>query len=738
MFYSIKVFVFIEAQTSQHSELSARLRRWKEERTLRKKIEDARKKPVFKVGIVHHNFYSPVRDKVQKKTQRCHPRAGQKEKAQPTPPKRITRATQKRLEAKNLASALSSATNSKSKVSPKPLRPVRQKKRLSSARKVSIACLGESFAPANYTFTAPRGVQEIPMFGRVAIPSKDDSFCMPSPLEFDLKTAVSKPWPTLESMTNNTGQSLRKMSELKRQNAIECSSDTSSPVENKNSSTDFCLRLSSESGTFGEAVAEDDPLLVSDINKSHVTPPRSGSPVPASFSPYIVTSRGKDSARKEQKNRMGIRRSSTTEIPTKDTVMQSLNISVEEEEQTAQYFKFLLHRETDRLNDLCAKWDVVRTDPNLSEDAACQIVAAIGQTKLLMRKKFERFQSLIHDCETGKGQMLVGCKDLGGFWDLTDREIKDCDARFSKLDFLKAHDWIEEKAVVKKVTKKNPAPAKPKINVKSSARSWILAARKKKMEQEAGLVVQEFVGNAPSTSRTTKSPKEPERRRRISTPQTLTSLLQKVQLSEASKNVTSPLAIMKVTKMFKTPEVKLDDTISYVNSDKTPAKGILKKSEGSSSSESCPPRSSRKVDFNDDVFLEDCPAAEIDEALQNSLDLGRALARIDSYDSDDSVDPRDPTPKITARTAEKRLDFENESFGECVTHGGRRRSIPTISVETPKDSPRRITRSTKENADPQKESASEFSNGLRTDRDNKDPTKRRRSTRRSVQFNREY
>lgn len=652
-------------------------------------------------------------------------------------------------------------------------------------------------------------------------------------LKLDADSRKEKPSASLSDPNPSTDSCLQTTrSQLEAEMDAESLNESSSAVlSNRNSSTDFCLHLSSEDEATEEPTVENNGPLTEAFDAATATPPRSGTPVPVSFSPYVVTSRGKDSARKERMSRMGIRSSSSNEIPTKDTVMQNLNVSVEEEEQTAQYFKFLLDRETDRLNDLCAKWDAERTDSNVSEDVESLIVAAIGHTKLLMRKKFARFRSLINDCETGKGELLVRCKDLGGFWDLMDREVKDCDSRFSKLESLKANDWVEEEeAVLKKVTTKRKAvraKSKPKINAKSSARSWILAARKRKMAQEAGLendvvTVPESVEPAPSTSAIVASPRDLKRKRHASTPKTPTSVLSRVLLSEASKDVTSPLAIMKVSKMLKSPQVTMDQTISYVNSDQTPGKGILKKSEESSGSGSRIPKSSRKVDFNDDVVTEELPAGEVDEALQNSIDLGRALARIDSYVSEsDSDESRDPTSNVTLRTVQKLLDFDDKSFNEnedinatgsvvisaaapemtaipdinvteqspiktttkkMRTKNHRRSSrlassvveVPAeeaeveepvdtralrnrlVVVETPKSGNRRTTRpsvagesnsrssktSAKENADPQRgarqAAGPEFSGVLGTEQENEDHTKRRRSTRKSVRFNREY
>ncbi|CAL1680669.1 unnamed protein product [Lasius platythorax] len=56
--------------------------------------------------------------------------------------------------------------------------------------------------------------------------------------------------------------------------------------------------------------------------------------------------------------------------------------------------------------------------------------------------------------------------------------------------------------------------------------------------------------------------------------------------------ISAPTVIPKTfSQMFKTPEVQLDDTLSYINSDKTPGKSILKKSNAE-----------RKLDFETENF----------------------------------------------------------------------------------------------------------------------------------------
>lgn len=46
------------------------------------------------------------------------------------------------------------------------------------------------------------------------------------------------------------------------------------------------------------------------------------------------------------------------------------------------------------------------------------INVAVGQSQLLINKKFEQFRSLIDKCANKNGENPVTCEDLHGFWDM--------------------------------------------------------------------------------------------------------------------------------------------------------------------------------------------------------------------------------------------------------------------------------------------------------------------------------
>lgn len=624
-----------------------RLAKWKAERERRKKANEVTKKRPFVVGVVHHKLDSPFNNNETFAL----PASTTPTVVPVTPVKRVTRATEKRLKSKAHMKETAKIPVKHLTVPTVPKIPIKHvtvTKKVPNTQKEP----DQSFAPANHKFQAPVGLNHMPLFGRVAIHSMSPG----------------------------------RMSEI-------MSISRSSMGHKKNITT--------------EPIAED-------LNDSkHL------SQDPVFFSPYVVASRGKSNARKEEKIRRGFSLgcSPNNDIPTKETVMKNLNISVDEEERTAQYFIFLLNRESEKLNDLCKEWMEIKEEPGTTEDGQYEINQAIGQTNLLISKKFERFRRLVADCETGEGQMLVTCKDLQGFWDMMYMEVKNCNLRFEKLEKLRSQGWVEEEVPVNKPVVKKKAAAKKKVApAKSSSIRAFLAEKKKKMTEgtkrcdgteETDVI---HISNNKSEKREESPGAKYKMRRSISigpgdnrsTPVKFgkrLSLLQKVQLSETSKKIKSPLTVMKVSQMCKTPEVQvdeiisyvnsdrtpevqLDETISYVNSDQTPAKSILKQPKDTNQAE-MRAKSVNKVNFDDHIDLMEVP---VDEETQIRIDLGTALARIDhlSFDNIEEEVPINAERKLVfddqssdESETEDDIHFELEnSTTECLTE------IPVIKIET--------------------------------------------------------
>ncbi|XP_066584025.1 putative autophagy-related protein 11 [Prorops nasuta] len=137
-----------DSESNPADERLLKLQKWKLEKARLKQLEQRSKKPVFKVGIVHHNIYSPA---TKDKSLTCNHTCKQI-KVEPSPRKRVTRATEKLRQAKAIAL---------SKIKNKTLKSnKRDSAELNNTAKVS-------FAPVDFKFTAPVGLKALPLFGRV-------------------------------------------------------------------------------------------------------------------------------------------------------------------------------------------------------------------------------------------------------------------------------------------------------------------------------------------------------------------------------------------------------------------------------------------------------------------------------------------------------------------------------------------------------------------------------------------
>ncbi|XP_017792570.1 PREDICTED: disks large-associated protein 5-like [Habropoda laboriosa] len=488
----------------------------------------------------------------------------------------------------------------------------------------------KSFAPVDHNFKAPVGLCQVPLFGRVAIEN--------TPIK--TKFTFSPLSTSKENRKSGTTEFNVEPVNIQENDAPNDKEKIKSGVEN-------VVRNSEE---------------------------------------YTNVRHNNDEHLKEQlTHSFSLCHSPSDDIPAKDTVMKNLNISVEEEEHTAQYFQFLLSREITRLNELCKTWSEIKTKPTTTEDGQYEINQTIGQTNLLIGKKFERFRGLVADCETGKGEMLVTCKDLQGFWDVMYIEVKNCDSRFEKLEKLRSRDWKEEELpVVKHITKKKSNVKRNVAFTKSSSFKAFVAKKRQKMTQEMRsngdmkeVDTRKFMSSTPNKKDYTPI----KHNKRL-------SLVQEVHLSETSKKINTPLTIIKVSQMCKTPEVNLDNTISYVNFDQTPGRSILQPSENATIAESRI-KFRNKVNFDDHIILNEIP---IGGETQTKVDLAESLSKIESFDNFDKVIIK----------AERKLAFDSNSSKESegdIGHFELKNSaveniskIPVLNVQPATPLPRRSLR----------------------------------------------
>ncbi|XP_076183703.1 uncharacterized protein LOC143155166 isoform X2 [Ptiloglossa arizonensis] len=660
----------------------SKLRQWKAERDKRRRIEQAKKKPPFIVGLVHHKLYSPIKiNKTLVSQKKSHNRIAPTAPTAPTSPiKRITRATEKRLMAKAAELLIKNSSSS-------------AKKDQKAEKKQE-----HSFAPENYKFKHPAGLPQVPLFGRVVPYSVSPTTISEIVSNFSRTTRASiksnttkfteveiddkecEEGSSIETIRLNVSSDEKEMSNSFNNSIVNSNNDDVNDHEkeklNDKPSNNSIAQVSK---ILNNSTKEADTIFNNNVKAasfSHIDTPTSAqfnSPSdPVFFSPYIVSSRGKSNARKEQQLKRGFSFGSTrsADIPTKDTIMQNLNISVEEEERTAQYFQFLLNKEISRLKELCKKWEKVKTESEITEDAQYHINQAVGQTNLLINRKFERFRGLVSDCVTGKGEMLVTCKDLQGFWDMMYMEVKNCDSRFEKIEQLRSQNWEEEQLpVVTKPLRKNTAAKKKILPTKSSSIRKFLTERKMKMTQEIrnknSAEELEIISNKISTDKPEHHERSPNVKYRtrstsvdpndkkfssIKREETRLSLLKKVQLSE-TKKLSTPLTVIKISQMCKTPD--MCKRLSYFNSSQTPGKSILKQPKDSMKVESHE-KIIHTVNFDDTLVLNEVP---VDEETQIKMDLAAALFRIDNltFDcSDDNIEIH----------AERKLNFVDNSFDE--------------------------------------------------------------------------
>lgn len=117
---------------------------------------------------------------------------------------------------------------------------------------------------------------------------------------------------------------------------------------------------------------------------------------------------------------------------------------------------------------------------DIIEDIRCRINQAVGQTTLLINKKFTQFHGLILAYERGNADMPITCTDLHGFWDMMYLEVKDCDSRFAKLEELRARHWREVQSFFINSTKKETDVKRLSVSVKQSSLQASISDDKKK------------------------------------------------------------------------------------------------------------------------------------------------------------------------------------------------------------------------------------------------------------------
>lgn len=171
---------------------------------------------------------------------------------------------------------------------------------------------------------------------------------------------------------------------------------------------------------------------------------------------------------------------SSNEFPTKDAIIEKFDILMKEKEHIIKDFKHLLCKENDRLQKCCKHWTEIQSRNDITEDIRCCINQAVGQTTLLINKKFRQFYGLILLCEKGNTDVSITCTDLHGFWDMMYIEIKDCDSRFEKLEELCARCWKKKQLSFINSAKKKTNAKEQDISVKQNSLQALISSDNKK------------------------------------------------------------------------------------------------------------------------------------------------------------------------------------------------------------------------------------------------------------------
>lgn len=128
--------------------------------------------------------------------------------------------------------------------------------------------------------------------------------------------------------------------------------------------------------------------------------------------------------------------------------------------EIADYHYGVLNTEINRLKIEIQKWSEYKAEnDDLGETANGMIDSAIGQTELLLKKKFEKFRELILTFEEGE-RGLRG-DDLEGYWQMVLLEVTDIDRRYDELEQWKTNKWDDP---VQLATRKIAKARKPKKN----------------------------------------------------------------------------------------------------------------------------------------------------------------------------------------------------------------------------------------------------------------------------------
>ncbi|GAB6028784.1 Discs, large -associated protein [Chamberlinius hualienensis] len=148
--------------------------------------------------------------------------------------------------------------------------------------------------------------------------------------------------------------------------------------------------------------------------------------------------------------------------------------------KTVDHFRILVKDNTAFLSEKSAKWSALNEEysDELPENVKGRILTVVGQTTLLLTKKFKQFSGLIDECEQKGGPYQTNVDDLQGFWDMVYFQVEDLVTKYNKLDQIMNDNWVETISPVKKMTRRTARPVtKVRVNKTQEARQRLAKAK---------------------------------------------------------------------------------------------------------------------------------------------------------------------------------------------------------------------------------------------------------------------
>uniref|UniRef100_A0A182NT14 Galectin domain-containing protein n=1 Tax=Anopheles dirus TaxID=7168 RepID=A0A182NT14_9DIPT len=165
--------------------------------------------------------------------------------------------------------------------------------------------------------------------------------------------------------------------------------------------------------------------------------------------------------------------------------------------EKTRYYYDKVDSELTRLQTLCDQYaPFLEAEHELNDHCRGLVLAAQGQTNILINKKLTKFRTLIEHYEQKWSDQKVRHDDLDGFWLMVSLDLENLDKRFEELRTLKENAWQvpeePQQPKVKKlqtgggIRKRDKKPAKPSSS-SSVIANLIRKARQEQQKQKATL-----------------------------------------------------------------------------------------------------------------------------------------------------------------------------------------------------------------------------------------------------------